>query len=236
MEQLLPTRTTEDERALAAPVAILPVGSFEQHGPCLPLITDTVIACTIANAVAASYAVRHLPPITISCSHEHSRWPGTVSISARTLHSMITDIWGSLQQSGTSRLVIINGHGGNYVLQNVVQEATVTGACMALFPGSADWTRARQAAGMTTDNHQDMHAGEMETSILLHTQPELVLNGYEKTDHSAHERPDLLTLGMSGYTTAGVIGKPSLASAAKGQVALASLAQSFSRCYELLSH
>ena len=236
MDHLLPTRTTEDERTLAAPVAILPVGSFEQHGPCLPLITDTVIACSIASAVAASYAVRHLPPITISCSHEHSRWPGTVSISARTLHAMISDIWKSLRQSEATGLVVINGHGGNYVLQNAVQEATVTGACMALFPGSADWTRARQAAQMTTDNHQDMHAGELETSILLHAHPGLVLDGYENTDHAADERPDLLTLGMSGYTTAGVIGKPSLASAAKGKALLASLAQSFLRCYELLGH
>ena len=236
MEHLLPVTTTEDERALAAPLAILPVGSFEQHGPCLPLITDTVIACTIARAVAASYPVRHLPPVTISCSHEHSAWPGTVSISAQTLYSVIADIRQSLQQSGTSRLVIINGHGGNYVLQNVVQEATVGDASVALFPASGDWARARQAAQMATNGHQDMHAGELETSILLHAHPELVGDGYENTDHIADERPDLLTIGMRGYTTTGVIGRPSLASAAKGRAALASLTGSFRRCIDLLAN
>jgi hypothetical protein len=158
-----------------------------------------------------------------------------VSISARTLYSLITDIQHSLRLSGTDRLVIINGHGGNYVLQNIVQEATVTGTRMALFPAGVDWSRARTAAHMTTDNHQDMHAGELETPNLLDAHPDLVTEGYENADHIAEDRQFLLTIGMSGYTTSGVIGRPSLATAAKGQAALASLVVSFSQYLDLLT-
>jgi creatinine amidohydrolase len=236
VEYLLPVTTTEDERSRGAAVAVLPVGSFEQHGPCLPLITDTAIACTIAREVAAAYPVLLLPPVAISCSHEHAAWPGTVSISARTLHAMIGDIRESLDGQGVRGLVVVNGHGGNYVLANVVQEATaVGGACMALFPSSADWAAARNVAGMATGGHKDMHAGELETSILLHAHPDLVRDGWQETDHVTDQRPDLLTLGMAGYTTSGVIGRPSLASAAKGEAVLASLTGSFRRSLDLLA-
>src|SRR5215467_3212995 len=108
MEYLIPTQTTEDSLRTQARTAILPIGSFEQHGPYLPLATDTIIACLIANTIANSYPVLHLPPISIACSHEHSSWPGTVSISASTLYSLIFDVHKSLQQSGVPNLVLIN--------------------------------------------------------------------------------------------------------------------------------
>jgi creatinine amidohydrolase len=235
MDYLLPTQSTEDRRTSEAATAILPIGSFEQHGPYLPLATDTIIACVIAKAVAESYPVLHLPPISIACSHEHQAWPGTVSISAATLYSVVFDIHNSLQQSSIHNLVLINAHGGNYVLKNIVQEATVARPCMALFPTSSDWQTARTAAALTTNDHEDMHAGELETSILLHTHPELVRDGYETGDHTANERPALLTVGMRGYTKSGVIGRPSLASAAKGKDLLTSLVNSFADCMALLT-
>ncbi|MEU5882542.1 creatininase family protein [Spirillospora sp. NPDC047279] len=210
---------------------MLPVGSFEQHGPYLPLATDTVIACTLAREIAAAYPVLLLPPVTISCSHEHAGWPGTVSISARTLHAVVTDIAASLRRSGVTGLVLVNGHGGNYVLGNVVQEA---GGGMALFPGVPDWEAARSAAGVETSLDGDMHAGEIETSILLHAHPGLVRPGHEAGDHLADDRPHLLTLGMAAYTGSGVIGRPSLASAGKGRDLLASLVASFGPYLALL--
>ncbi len=149
-------------------VAVLPVGSFEQHGKYLPLITATAIACVIAQEIADAYPVHLLPPITVSCSHEHAAFPGTVSISARTLIAMIDDIRASLARSGIHKLVIVNGHGGNYVLSNVVQEANVDGPAVSLFPLGPDWDRAREYGGLQSDRHADMHAGEIETSILLH--------------------------------------------------------------------
>jgi creatinine amidohydrolase len=231
----MPISTTEDERARNATVAVLPIGSFEQHGPYLPLITDTAVACIIAHAVSDVYSVLCLPPVTISCSHEHKAWPGTVSISSSTLHAVITDIQQSLRRSGISRLILINGHGGNHVLRNIVQEATVDGPVMALFPASADWVHAREAAEMATTDHEDMHAGELETSILVHACPELVRDGYQNSDHTADDRSALLTLGMDGYTTSGIIGRPSLASASKGKSVIDSLVKSLERCLSILA-
>ncbi|MGP4051406.1 creatininase family protein [Streptomyces sp. 2A115] len=235
----LPADTTEDVRARGAGVsrqiAVLPVGSYEQHGPFLPLSTDTLVACAIAQQVAAAFPVHLLPPVTISCSHEHAAWPGTVSISAVTLHAVVRDIAESLRRSGVDTLVLINGHGGNYVLGNVVQESTAAGARMALFPAAEDWETALDRAGIQTSLLSDMHAGEIETSILLHAHPELVKPGYETTDFVADDRRHLLSLGMAAYTKSGVIGRPSMASAGKGKDLLASLADSFGAYFSLLT-
>ncbi|KPI14634.1 Creatininase [Actinobacteria bacterium OK074] len=221
--------------AVERQVAVLPVGSFEQHGPYLPLATDTLVACAIAREVAAAYPVHLLPPVTISCSHEHAGWPGTVSISSVTLHAVVRDIADSLARSGIDALVVVNGHGGNYVLGNVVQESAGRDPLMALFPAAEDWESARERAGVETSLLSDMHAGEIETSILLHCHPELVRPGYESTDFVADDRRHLLTLGMSGYTESGVIGRPSLASAEKGQRLLAELVESFAAYFSLVT-
>jgi len=216
----LPLSTTVDEEVRNAGVAVLPIGSFEQHGPYLPLATDTLVACAIAAEVAAACPVRRLPPITISCSQEHAGWAGTVSISARTLCSVVEDIAASL---GTTRLVLVNGHGGNYVLGNVVQEH----AGMALFPAVEDWAAARAAGGIETPEVSDMHAGELETSILLHAFPEAVRTGYASGDHLADDRRHLLTLGLRAYTESGVVGRPSHATPAKGKAVLVHLVELF---------
>ncbi len=105
---------------------------------------------------------------------------------------------------------------------------------MALFPSGDDWTEARQSAGLVTSGHEDMHAGELETSILLHANPELVRDGYQTADWVADDRRHLLTTGMGGYTQSGVIGRPSLASAEKGKALLAALVGSFASVLEIL--
>ncbi|MBQ0984944.1 creatininase family protein [Streptomyces sp. F63] len=232
---LLPLDTTEDVGNRGAAVAVLPVGSFEQHGRFLPLVTDTVVACAVAQEIAAAHPVRLLPPVTVSCSHEHADWPGTVSISAATLYAVVKDIAESLRRSGVTRLVLVNGHGGNYVLRNVVQESAGSGTRMALFPGPGDWDAARERAGMETSSRSDMHAGELETSILLHAHPELVRPGYESSDWLSDDRQHLLTLGMRPYTGSGVIGRPSRASAEKGKKLLAGLVDSFGEYLSVLA-
>ncbi len=234
MNHILPTATTSDEKERAAECAVLPVGSFEQHGDYLPLITDTVIASVISRELASAYPLLQLPPVTISCSHEHSAWRGTVSISSSTFHSVIDDIYRSIADAGLSSLVIVNCHGGNYSLANVVQEGNAHGKRMALFPSGRDWADARQSAGLATSNHEDMHAGELETSILLHAHPELVRDGYQQADWVADDRRHLLTTGMGNYTQSGVIGRPSLASAEKGKAVLASLVEGFASVLEIL--
>lgn len=79
-----------------------------------------------------------------------------------------------------------------------------------------------------------MHAGEIETSILLHAQPELVRDGYEAADWVADDRRHLLTTGMGEYTWSGVIGRPSPRSADKGKAVLASLVDSLAAVLEIL--
>jgi creatinine amidohydrolase len=234
MNHFLPTATTADEKERAAQCAVLPVGSFEQHGNYLPLVTDTVIAAVVSRELASAYPLFQLPPVTISCSHEHSAWRGTVSISSSTLHLIVDDIYRSITASGLTSLVVVNCHGGNYSLANVVQEGNALGRKMALFPTGRDWADARQSAGLATSNHEDMHAGELETSILLHAHPELVRDGYQAADSTADDRRHLLTTGMGEYTRNGVIGRPSLASAEKGKAVLASLVERFASVLEIL--
>lgn len=224
----LPTATAIEERDRAADVALLPVGAFEQHGAHLPLSTDSLIAGLVAERLAEAYDLLRLPPVTIGCSHEHEGLlAGTVSISATTLHAIVTDIADSLERTGIRKLVVISGHGGNYVLSNVVQEANVTERRMSLYPGRDAWNQARTDAGCQLSPHDDMHGGELETSLLLHAAPELVRDGWQHADHEAPHRPDLLTLGTAGYTTSGIIGRPSLASAEKGAALLDSVTRSF---------
>lgn len=225
---LLPVTTSKEEAERARPIAVLPIGSLEQHGDYLPLTTDTIVAAAVASRVAQRHGLRLLPPITFSCSHEHAAWPGTVSLRAATLISVVSDIADSLRASGVDKLVVLNGHGGNYVLSNIVQEANAAyPKSMALFPGRADWADARTDAAMQTNATEDMHGGELEASILLHVEPALLHDGYEQADHEATERPHLLTLGMERYTSSGVIGYPSLATAEKGAAVLDSLAERF---------
>jgi creatinine amidohydrolase len=235
MDPLITTATSRDEHDRAARVAVLPVGSFEQHGDFLPLITDTVVACLIARRVSAEYSLFLLPPVTLSCSHEHSGFAGTVSVSASTLVAVVSDVAASLRVTGIDRLAVVNGHGGNYVLSNVVQEANVASPRMTLFPSRTDWDVARTAAGLKSSASEDMHAGELEVSLLLHGCPELVDDGYRSADWQADPRPHLLVTGMGGYTETGVIGRPSLASADKGRAILESLARSFKDHLALLS-
>lgn len=231
----LPKSTSVEEARRNASVAVLPVGSFEQHGAHLPLATDTMVACAIASAVAERYDLFLLPPITISCSHEHSGFAGTVSISAVTLVQVIRDIQASLEQQGIRKLVLVNGHGGNYVLGNIVQEANVGERRMALFPHRDDWDHTRKAGGLVTGSHEDMHGGELETSILLAVAAESVRPGYENADHVVGERTHLHLLGMGGYTESGLIGRPSLGDAPKGHLVLADLEVAFERHLEHLA-
>ena len=121
------------------------------------------------------------------------------------------------------------------MLSNIVQEANAHARRMILFPGRSDWDQARTAAGMVTGAHDDMHGGEAETSLLLHAVPHAVRDGWQHADHQAPARPDLLLLGMSGYTDTGIIGTPSAATASKGDAMLRALVGSFADPLKLLT-
>lgn len=238
--QVLPTTASPDAAVVEPRVAVLPIGAFEQHGPHLPLATDTLVAVAISNAIADVASVRQLPPVTIGCSHEHATFPGTLSISAATLTAIVTDVASSLRGQGIEHLIVVNGHGGNYVLSNVVQQANAERLrSMALYPNRVDWDEARTAAGITTTAHEDMHAGELEASILLAAWPDYIRAGWQEAwsddDHAAAERRHLLTVGMDAYTSTGIIGSPSLATEAKGRQALQTLGQNAVKVVEILT-
>ena len=220
---VISTETSPEVATRASKIAVLPVGSFEQHGDILPLSTDTIVAAEIAATVARANGLWLLPPITVSCSQEHSDWAGTISIPAATLIRLIEDIIASARAQGAEHVVLINGHGGNYVLQNIVQEASD----LSLFPGRSDWASARETAGLETNAHDDMHAGELEVSILLHLAPDLVSPDFKDRDHLAEDRPHLLTYGLRPYTQTGIIGSPSLATSEKGAALIDALAIRF---------
>jgi creatinine amidohydrolase len=237
MSPFLSSATTTDAKQLAGAVAVLPVGSFEQHGPHLPLVTDTLVAVAIAQAIAAVHEVFLLAPVSFSCSQEHLSFPGTLSLSPTTLAAIVTDLAASAQRQGMGGLLVVNGHGGNYMLANVVQAANAIGSFgLGLYPARQDWADAREAAGMQTNAHTDMHAGELETSILLAAFPGYVQDGYQGDDHTCDDRRHLTTLGMAAYTTSGVIGRPSLATTPKGRAALDALANGAGTILRHLKH
>jgi creatinine amidohydrolase len=232
---VLPATVTTDPHVRDARLAVLPIGSFEQHGPHLPLVTDTLIAAAVSVAVAETTPALLLPPITVSCSHEHAAFPGTISITMATMSAVITDIAESLRQQGVDQLLIVNGHGGNYGLANLVQQSVIGPVRMALYPAREDWDDARQAAGITSSAHDDMHAGELETSILLATYPDAVRDGWQNADHTHDDRRHLTTLGIAAYTTSGIIGQPSAATADKGRAALSQLADNAATTIAILN-
>jgi creatinine amidohydrolase len=218
---IIPDTSTCDTVATTTP-AVLPIGSFEQHGPYLPLATDTLIACAIASAISEHHSTFQLPPITFSCSHEHAAYPGTLSISPTTFAAAVSDIADSLVLQGVTGLIIVNAHGGNAVLTNVVQQANQRDRRIkvGLYPSREDWVEARATAGITSSSHDDMHAGELETSIMLTAYPNYLRDGWASTDHTASDRRHLTTLGIEAYTPTGVIGYPSRATEDKGKMVL----------------
>jgi creatinine amidohydrolase len=209
-------------------LAFLPVGSMEQHGPHLPIGTDGIIAEEIARRLALAHQPSLLLPlIPFSCSFEHAGFPGSISLKVATIAALIKDIVESLSVSGISKLVIVNGHGGNHVLWTLVQELNHPEPRILLVPSIYNWARAYERAGLSSTPSQDMHAGEGETSIIMHLHPGVVRQD-KIADIDCKERPLLETLGMKAYTETGVIGFPSHASAEKGEILLNTLVNEIS--------
>lgn len=222
MFPILTRQTHDDVDANRPRFAVLPVGSFEQHGRHLPLTTDTMIAGVIAARLAQARGGLPLSPVTVSCSHEHAGFSGSVSIRAETLAAMVRDIACSLAEQGVRSLAIVNAHGGNHVLANIVQEMNRVGPRALLLPSRHHWAAAVEEAGVEHTPHEDMHAGEIETSILLHAFPDAVRMDRAR-DHEATERPLLSVIGVKGYSGEGTIGFPTCASAEKGRLLLDAL-------------
>jgi mycofactocin system creatininase family protein len=217
----LGSSTSSDLRGQSTAV-IVPVGSTEQHGPHLPLDTDTRIATAVAHGMLARLADapgcvgewRWLvaPAIGYGASGEHQSFPGTISIGTEALVLLLVE-YGRSAACWASRLLFVNGHGGNVAaLQRAADLLRSEGRDVA-------WC-ACTACGA------DAHAGHTETSLLLHISPAAVRterwcagNGAPLSDLLASIRSG----GVAAVSEVGVLGDPTTATAADGGRILAEL-------------
>ena len=230
-------------------IVLVPIGSLEQHGPHLPLGTDTITALEVAKRAAEIADVPYAPPLWAGYSPQHLREPGTgtgtITLRAQTLNEVLYDIGRSLIHHGWNKLIFVNGHGSNVkvidpVLRRIRYE---TGAMVALYKPYAE-----RYIGMLKDvleNPPDetpgWHASELETSQVMAHDSELVhMNravdtrahapkwlpkGFDKADGA----PDIefggyqyfnFPMDHGEFTDTGVIGNPFRAAAQKGDEAL----------------
>lgn len=214
-------------------VLVLPTGAVEHHGPHLPLITDTLIAESVATAaveqgVAEGLDLWQLPTLSATKSDEHSWAPGTLWLTASTLLSVLTDLGRSIAMTPAKKVVFLNGHGGNTALLQVANRELRRLYGLQTFTMPA----ARVTAGTGRDGEPDefgmgIHAGYSETSIVLHLRPDLVdetLFARNVPEHLARYSQ----IGFNGFPVSfgwlsndfgptGVVGDPTGATAAEGE-------------------
>ena len=156
-------------------VALLPVGSIEQHGPHLPLDTDAFDADYLARRVAETCRTPKpivLPLVPYGVAYHHQDFKGTMSIGPETLSQLVYDIGMSAARNGISKLVIINGHGGNGPALHFAAQMINRDAHIFTCVDTGETSDPDINALAETPN--DVHAGEIETSTALATRPELV--------------------------------------------------------------
>ncbi|MBI4936251.1 MAG: creatininase family protein [Actinobacteria bacterium] len=159
-------------------ILVQPLGAIEQHGPHLPLSTDSVVATAVAEAAVAAVGeeldVWLLPTLEYTKSNEHAWSAGTVWLSATTLLAVLDDLGRCIATTPAKRLVFLNGHGGNSALLNVAnRELRLAHGLMTFLahpgvPPDQGGTSPAEELGM------GVHGGTDETSIMLHLAPHLV--------------------------------------------------------------
>jgi len=214
-------------------ILIQPIGAIEHHGPHLPLITDALMAEAAATAavsagVEAGLDLWQLPTLSVGKSDEHYWAPGTLWLSASTLMSVLEDIGRSVAGTPATKIVFMNGHGGNVALLQVANRQLRRLFGLQTFTMPA----MRIAAGTGADGEPDefgqgIHGGYAETSAIMHLRPDLV-------DESLFERnvpeymADFEQIGFNAkpvsfgwisddFGPTGVIGDPTGANAEAGK-------------------
>ena len=182
---MLPSRlwselTTTDLRAadMASCIAILPVAAVEQHGPHLPLGTDTFIMQGYLDRVLAMMPAVVpavvLPIQPIGCSVEHRDFAGTLSLSNSTALAAWSGLAEAVAKLGCRKLVVVTSHGGNSAIIDIL--AHEMRARLGLLVVKAAWQRFGYPDGLFTDAERlhGIHGGAIETSLMLHLRPDLV--------------------------------------------------------------
>lgn len=216
-------------------LAILPIGSLEQHGPHLPVITDTASASAVAIAAARLVAdevpVAVLPGLWLGMSEHHLPFGGTITVDYATLRAMLGCIARSLVSGGFRRLLIVNGHGGNIdPLAVAVRELAVEYGLpiVACLP----WDMAPEAIGAIMETAPGAgHACEGEASVMLAIMPDKVRreNFAAAITNNPHD-PALPRSATRFYSFwerrpgTGTLGDPRPATAEKGKAILAAQA------------
>jgi creatinine amidohydrolase len=212
-------------------IAVLPIGSYEQHGPYLPVDTDLRIAQLLAEKTTQTFSksdVLLLPALPFSCSWEH-KGLGTIALSISTLTATLHDIAYSLQTwKVPTLLILVNWHGGNDLLGALATEITAReNIPTAVIPSVAQVGKAGDKSNIT--EAKDIHAGAIETSIIKAYWPELIT---KPIPDNAHCEPNiaptkaqavLQSLGSYAVTKAGVWGAPEQADEAKGKALIENL-------------
>lgn len=167
-------------------IALVPIGSTEQHGPAGPLGVDTYVAAALAEDVATRSGVVTAPPLWYGDSAHHSAFPGTLTLSTSTMIAVVQDICRSLAKHGFDRIVLINGHKGSNLpaLTGAVRMLHETELPNVLFAVADPLHLARSVAGSikSTTEH---HCGELEFSHVEYWFP-----GKIRMDHLTAESVD----------------------------------------------
>ena len=190
-------RVTSAEAA-GASLVLVPLGSIEQHGPHLPLDTDTVIATAVAQGVAREVDAWVAPPIPYGSSGEHQSYAGTSSSGTEALTHLLVELTRSMR-TWADRVVIVNAHGGNVAALDASDEV--------------EWVPCATES-------VDLHAGFTETSLMLHLRPESVRLDRAVAGNTAplsEILPAMMVGGVAAVSPNGVLGDPAGASAVEGE-------------------
>jgi creatinine amidohydrolase len=221
--------------AIGSAVAVLPVAAIEQHGPHLPMSVDTTLVNGVVSAslahLPADLPVLFLPTQQIGKSNEHIRFPGTLTLSAQTLISVWMELGASVARSGIKKLVLLNSHGGQVSVMDVVARDLRTAHDVIVYHTS--WYNLPLGDAVTglfpPEEHRfGIHAGDMETSMMLALAPQWVdmtqaRNFHSTSQERAAKYPILgngtsakLGWQMQDYNPQGAAGNAAAATAAKG--------------------
>ena len=219
---------------------IVPLGATEQHGPALPLCVDNAHGLETAMRAARRLGRTLVGPVmTLGCSPEHIRFPGTISISRETVVAVLKDIAESHARSGFRLVYFWCGHGGNFpMLQEALEQVAdrwppcrVTGIRDIQAYVRETWDAMPQAAGVPPEV-SGSHAGEFETSMMLAIRPDWVcLKAAEAGSPEPLEAvfEKMMREGIDAVSPNGVLGDQRGASAARGHRYLDGLAEWLAR-------